>query len=104
MFIARLDNDVICGTTSTTELNPDIQVSVFPNPVQDVLTIQVASDDISVRQVLIVDPAGRTIWSNDRFSPGDVFIRCDLGTLSPGAYYVIITTEQGRRTLPIVKM
>lgn len=104
MFVARLNNDINCGTTSTNDLNPTLAVSVFPNPVRDLLTIRADSDDDPIRQVAIVDMTGRILWSNDHIFPGESSISCDMQAFSPGTYYVVITTALGRRALPLVKL
>ena len=103
-FIMRLNNDINCGTVQADDLEKSISIVINPNPVVDVITIQLNDDDNEIIDVSITDNLGRMIISNDKFYSVDYGLQCDMAMQPRGAYFVVVTTARGRRVLPLVKV
>jgi endonuclease/exonuclease/phosphatase family metal-dependent hydrolase len=83
------------------EIRGDYTWSVFPNPVQGVLTVQrLGSEESSFAQLELSDVSGRVVLTEEDFYPGGKEIRVPLYGLQSGVYILKIT-EHGR--LPVTK-
>jgi len=96
-----------CQTrTFTTEQDPGLSVaeyedkalSVFPNPVKDVLTIQT---DLAIESIEIFNILGKQV----KFIAGDSISnnRVDMASLQDGVYFLNITAEGKKQTIKIIK-
>lgn len=105
---AVLQNDgkiVICGIISTDNLENDISVKMYPNPVQDELIIEVESADDRINHIAFFDLTGRIVWQdNNKDSFDETTVSYSMSKLVPGSYYVVITMNKGRKTLPLLKI
>jgi hypothetical protein len=68
-----------------------INVSLFPNPVNDVLTLQTNS---SVKEVTIFNTLGQDVFTNNSSFVGENDM--DVSNLDTGMYIINITTNDGR--------
>lgn len=102
--LLRLNNNVNCGTISADDLENNVSVSMYPNPVRDELMIQVESADDRIKNVVVYDVLGRVVGQNDRNSFDNTSIVYNMSGLVPGNYYVVITTHRGQQTLPLIKI
>jgi hypothetical protein len=82
---------------STTEYGIDQNVTIYPNPVKDWVTIS-AKDNI--KSVSLFDVQGRVLQTKINTS-GD--IKIDLSTRASGVYFVKIQTEKGIKVEKIIK-
>jgi hypothetical protein len=73
------------------------QITVFPNPVQDKLYVQLGTSN---GRVLLTDAAGKTIIDKGK---GSGVVPVDLVSLSVGVYYVVVITDAEQKTFRIVK-
>ncbi|MEI6457083.1 MAG: metallophosphoesterase [bacterium] len=85
-----------CTNTGVEELNNPLNLSVFPNPVTDRLTIKCARQ--SGIEILNVD--GQIL---KRLTTDDVYTRVDLSDLSNGIYIIKAKTHQGIAIKKIIK-
>jgi photosystem II stability/assembly factor-like uncharacterized protein len=63
-------------------------ISIFPNPVKDVLLINYNFDKITDVSFTINDAVGRLIWSNDLKNAQNGFEKVDCSTFNTGVYFV----------------
>ena len=75
---------ITCGV-SVEEYTNDSQILIYPNPVQDVLTVHTAEATTEVAYVTLVDQLGRTLQMVET-SGDDVTFSC--GHYAAGIYYV----------------
>ncbi|MCJ7932096.1 MAG: T9SS type A sorting domain-containing protein [Chryseobacterium sp.] len=86
-------NAATLGTNEVTK-PATVPVSVYPNPVSDVLTIK---SDAKVNKVEIYDMSGRKVnadLNNDKVN---------VGNLNPGSYIITIETKEGKTTEKFIK-
>lgn len=72
-------------------INAETDFNIFPNPAQDVLTIQSKTLPTSPLQVSIVDALGRTV--KQAFIGSNRTTNLDVSTLNAGIYFVVISTK-----------
>ncbi|TNE62286.1 MAG: T9SS type A sorting domain-containing protein [Bacteroidetes bacterium] len=71
------------------------EISIFPNPATDVLTVQYAADKGTDLRATVVDLAGRIILQDRPLSdPGGSVIQCS--SWQPGVYFLILTDPVGK--------
>ncbi|MCF8460079.1 MAG: T9SS type A sorting domain-containing protein [Flavobacteriales bacterium] len=75
------------------------EVSLFPNPVQEVMNIGL-SETLENAQIEVVTLTGKVVYSNNH--SGDQ-IRINLAKLSAGLYILNIRSDKGYFTKPIIK-
>lgn len=94
-FFGKID---ITGN-SIEDINSEIYVSVYPNPVSDGLNIEL--ENLNGFSYSIVDLSGRRILSNSDMIFGRETI--DLSNLTPGVYFLNISSLKGNFTQKILK-
>jgi hypothetical protein len=85
---------LLLGTTSNDYKN---FVSLYPNPVQDVLKIRNESDS-TINSVSITDNNGRVVLNTTSFENG-----IDVSALQNGIYFVKIATDKGTSNQKMIK-
>jgi hypothetical protein len=88
-----LINNFYKSSTGIAETGLNSRVSIFPNPADDVVNIEITnlSQDMKVE---IMNTEGRTVKAST-FADGTG--RIDIGNLAPGVYFVkIVVEEQGQ--------
>jgi len=88
--------EVMTPTLRYDDLNGKVElaVTVLPNPVVDVLQIQVSAPESTAYIARMVDGTGRSILTESS-STGSSVISLNMEALSPGLYVAVITTEDG---------
>jgi lysophospholipase L1-like esterase len=94
-FTLQFESEVILGTQE----NDLEQISIYPNPTHDVLTI--VSTRLEVTSVIVYDVRGRVVAENLFTTQGNYQI--DLSKLETALYFVEITTENGTLTKRVLK-
>lgn len=90
---------VSLGTTDLT-ITPDIGVTVYPNPVSDV--VMVNSKESKIHLISISDISGKaikTVLSNNANNE----ISMNISELNPGSYILVIDTNKGKFSKKIIK-
>ncbi len=90
------DYTVNVGTLGTSEAKRQ-NLSVYPNPVVDVLNID---SDSKVSGVTVYDLTGKAVSSHTMAAQKN---QINLSKLSPGVYVVTVQTEAGSKTVKILK-
>jgi hypothetical protein len=92
---ANRSNPLISGVPSLTDDKP---ISIYPNPVADILNIQCAG---SVRRVEIISPDGKLVAV---FKPAGLNPAIDISTLTAGLYYIkVISNDESASVAKMVK-
>ena len=95
----RIYTDVRLELPSITEapasidelMNSDFQLTVFPNPTSDVLHLKFQAVDFSPIELLVLDQAGKVVYTQKGFSNfGDNMLDIDVKDWPSGAYHSII--------------
>lgn len=87
------------STASVEEVN-EVELSVYPNPVADVLTIR-AGDETVLESLRVVDLLGKTVFEKTlHHSAAEI----SLQDLPNGTYYLTIQTNRGSKNLPVTLM
>jgi hypothetical protein len=87
-----------CALGIVTLPSPSQSLKVYPNPVNDILTIEAESP---IKKVTISDLSGRSVISTDALR--DVKVTVATAKLSKGVYLLTVETEQGKTAKKIVK-
>jgi Secretion system C-terminal sorting domain len=86
--------------TSANEINEDLLPVVYPNPVNDLLSIKHFPSN-QRQEAIIVNTLGHTCgflnFNNQTFS-------ADVSSLNPGYYYVMINTTKGVQGIQFIKI
>jgi hypothetical protein len=100
----NLDISLVCPTLNV--INPDESpaVSIYPNPVTDLLHIAVSGGDFQPTLISVFDVTGRLILQNemDRNATGAAGV-LDVSGLNQGSYYIRISSQKLFFTKPFVK-
>lgn len=95
----RIYTDVRLELPSITEapasidelMNSDFQLTVFPNPTSEVLHLKFQAVDFSPMELLVLDEAGKVVYTQKGFSNfGDNLLDIDVKDWPSGAYHSII--------------
>jgi len=82
---------VDCTGVGVSEVNDDAEVSVYPNPATNTITIE--STKSKVQSIKIYDVLGEEV--NSLKPKGNSKIEMDISTWKAGVYYVQVETEKG---------
>jgi hypothetical protein len=81
-----------------------ILTAVFENPVHGVLKTNFETSEPGIVQVNIVDVSGKTMFTESiSLQKGNNQYQHNLGKLTPGTYYLVITRDDLRKTFPFIK-
>lgn len=97
-FIEMVNPD---ATTSTIDLLSQNSVSVFPNPAQDLCTIQTAIEIGQPLQIQLFDSQGKRLQIQN-WTPGSTSYSLNLRGYAAGVYFVQIHTGQGSVTKKLI--
>lgn len=71
--------------------------TVYPNPANGTVNLQLADTGDSIRTVRVYDLTGKIVMINDK--AGDNFKSLDISGMSAGAYMIEVTTDNNFRTV-----
>jgi hypothetical protein len=83
--------------TSVKDPAEDVSISIYPNPVSDMLTVRAGTD---ISSICLYDMHGTIILTQQGDGPETVV---EMSTLTPGAYIIRIFTSEGSIPRMIVK-
>lgn len=77
-----------------------MQLTLFPNPVSEQLTIAFGLKEQSSIRVEIIDMKGRIVYrsSDEKLQPGVYYQTLDVSNMAKGNYLVCVVNERGRLT------
>ena len=98
--IEFLGREVQAATSSARGLQP---IEMYPNPVSDVLTVNIPSSSYETAEMMLQDLTGRCIASQKvALVPGTNQALLHLEAMTPGVYYVEIRTPAERKLGKVV--
>jgi hypothetical protein len=81
-----------------------INIELFPNPVSNLLQVQLPSRQKETVSVSITDAAGRTVFhKQQQLSEGNNAISIQVQHFSKGTYYLFIDNQTGRQSKTFIK-
>jgi|GEM_PF-6180036 len=105
IFYARIDSiDSIPNVSTSLQDFKRQDWSIYPNPVFDIMNIQVATDKVNnLEQVAIYDMLGRQIKIQNLTQVRSDYIPINISALSEGVYIVTIKTKEATSSRKIIK-
>ncbi|MDA8535547.1 T9SS type A sorting domain-containing protein [Flavobacteriales bacterium] len=90
---------------STENITAEFDLTIFPNPVSDKLTVAVTMDKITDLKVVIHDELGRKVGENhsQKLYFGTNAVQLDLSNFKAGIYFVSLTIDNEVITKQIIK-
>lgn len=95
------DEVEIITTSSTADLAELYGITIYPNPVDDILSIR--SKSLPIGQIRLYDTLGRMMIDGGGYKSDDTYISLDVEELTPGVYYVYIQNDVFRGSVKVVK-
>ena len=84
--------------------NSLITIQIFPNPVTDVLQVQIPSSQKEAIKIAVADAAGRIIFErNMEVAEGNNAASIPVQQLPKGNYYLVVDNREGRQAKPFIK-
>jgi len=101
-LFAIIDNDYV--NVEDFDFFQGMQLSLFPNPTSDVLTLSYALRTNTNAQVVIYDMSGRVIYSLDNgfVTSGSYSTTIDISSFAKGQYLCSIISDNGRLTKKLI--
>jgi len=105
----RTTEIIVTGELSSNDKNVEIplwDITLFPNPTQDKITINFALTESQNLSYQVVDIYGRTILTTSPQIYGSAQILLNMSTLAAGIYYIIFEDKEQKQQMvqKIVKM
>jgi len=91
---------------SVEELESTLDVSVFPNPANDLVNVRILADNASneTMTVSVIDATGRTVYSSqESFNGTAALYQMNVSNIEAGVYFVRIESQSGLITKSLVK-
>ncbi len=85
---------------SEEEFDFNSAVSMYPNPANDVITIELSDADLELNSFEIMDNTGRVVMNGGL---GEMTNRIAVEALTPGVYFITIKTDQGSASSRFIK-
>ena len=94
--ITGLINDIILSTLSVDQTEFSNGISIFPNPVNDVLNIKLNSSQSEIEHIKVFTIDGKLVqqYNANAISLNDNLIRLDTSKLDQALYFVTITSTK----------
>lgn len=105
LFAALNDGTVVAFPESAPRPEPAVTVhNVFPAVAKDRINLTMSNETGDAVNVMIVDAAGRVMATDIANVQGQAVQHfMDVSRLAPGAYFLTVTSAEGRTTTPFVK-
>jgi hypothetical protein len=101
LYSGSPSNTIVLGVNEDQNLN---NITLYPNPVQDELSVEYAATSASELTVSIVDMAGKLIQAHRiQSNTGQNIIMMDTKGLAAGKYTLLLQGKSGKTTLPFIK-
>lgn len=90
--------------TGTGPVESNFSIRAYPNPFNDLISIEIKTDQAQKAEIRILNLAGQVALQTTRWlNSGENTMQMPSGTLKPGIYFVRLTTEDKTRTVRLVK-
>ncbi len=91
----------LLNTTSLVDFKEN-NIDIFPNPVSNQLNIDLSQSNTTVYSLFLTDLQGKTIGF-EHFKNAPTQIQYSMGDLPVGAYFLSLTTDEGKISTKIIK-
>ncbi|MFC2081439.1 T9SS type A sorting domain-containing protein [Bacteroidota bacterium] len=92
-------DSLIDGSTGINLYKQDKQITLYPNPCQNIVNVEYATS--LIKEVYIYNSTGQLVVACE---PNDNFLQLDIKTLSSGMYYVMVYTENLIESRMLIKL
>ena len=92
--VTGITNDIILATLSVEQSEFSNGISVFPNPVNDVLNIQLNGSHSEIDNIKIFSIDGKLIQQYNSINLNNNLIKLDTSKLKQAMYFVTITSKE----------
>ncbi len=92
-----IDNEAECTVLSINDFNVNNSVTLYPNPVSDILYIE-NTNQVNIQKIELYDVYGKQIIRTE-----NSFDQVNFKNIVPGLYFINIQTEYGTATKKIIK-
>ena len=79
------------------------KIMVFPNPVNDQLSVVIDLPALKTVELRLADSTGR-IWEQADYQGSNGNLQMDVSSLPPGLYFLMVKTNQGNSVWKVVKL
>jgi len=98
--LVRTPNGITTGITEKPLVAEFSNLSVYPNPAKDVITVAVESGKLTSFTAELFDLTGKRVMMEQlSFSTGKISHQLQLNDLFPGVYTLSLTSENGTKTV-----
>jgi len=88
-------------TTGIYEIDDALTITLYPNPVEDLLHIRFEQDHGNLKQIELISLSGQIMQSEKTSAP---FVTIDVTSMKRGLYFIRIMDDYGRiRTYKVVR-
>ena len=91
------------NTTSIAQLNADIKISAFPNPITDRLNINMENADNGTYTIRVLDMNGKVVASQTANVSKSYNTSINAAAWASGMYHIQLQKDGAQRTIPVVK-
>lgn len=86
------------GVVSTTDFEDLIDINLYPNPANSIITLDLLVEQAQALDVYIYNSVGQQMWSNSLPSAEQHRLPISVANFSTGLYFMQIRSEQGQIT------
>ncbi len=101
-----IDTSLAEPIVSVKEIETSINVSVFPNPANDLVNVRILADNATNYRMTIsvIDATGRTVYSaQEAFNGTAALYQMNVANLDAGVYFIRLESQSGIVTKSLVK-
>jgi hypothetical protein len=101
-----IDTSLAEPIVSVKEIETSINVSVFPNPANDLVNVRILADNATNDRMTIsvIDATGRTVYSaQEAFNGTAALYQMNVANLDAGVYFIRLESQSGIVTKSLVK-
>lgn len=95
----RIENQIIVTGMSNPENENELEVTVYPNPLNNILNVDGAEQ---IDELMIYGLNGQLVYQQNGFAPG--FVQLDLNMLTSGQYIMNIISGEQQTARQLIKM
>ncbi|NNC85882.1 MAG: T9SS type A sorting domain-containing protein [Bacteroidia bacterium] len=98
----RLDVDSI-QSTGISDLSNNQLVNAYPNPFNDIIQLEINSDNLQKIDIQIINILGKEVYSIYGMSTSSIVNKVDLSELENGIYFLKLTGNRLNKTVRLIK-
>ena len=98
--LINVDNYTNCKSVGFTEIDADNGLLIYPNPVQDILTVELHNSEVSTSKITFYNVLGQKIADVDQPKSKN---EIDISALFPGIYLLRVENRLGQRVYKVLK-